>query len=61
MLTDRDMYLQVFKSDYYNAVPLSLVQGKCFVMLSRDYFKLKPVGKCELFLNSIQKILFLFF
>ena len=25
-------------------MPVSLIRGKCFVMLSRDYFKLKPVG-----------------
>ena len=38
-------FLQVFKSDYYNTVPVTQIRGKCFVMLIRDYFKMKPVGK----------------
>nr|CAB3264682.1 protein polybromo-1 [Phallusia mammillata] len=38
------MLKEVFKSDYYNTVPVSLIRGRCFVMLGKDYFKLKPNG-----------------
>ncbi|XP_078802847.1 polybromo 1, like isoform X2 [Oryzias latipes] len=35
---------EVFKSDYYNRVPLSKVLGKCVVVFVKDYFKMQPEG-----------------
>uniref|UniRef100_A0AAR2J535 Protein polybromo-1 n=1 Tax=Pygocentrus nattereri TaxID=42514 RepID=A0AAR2J535_PYGNA len=35
---------EVFKSDYYNKVPLSKILGKCVVLFVKDYFKLQPEG-----------------
>ncbi|XP_062356806.1 protein polybromo-1 isoform X14 [Cinclus cinclus] len=32
----------VFKSDYYNKVPVSKILGKCVVMFVKEYFKLCP-------------------
>ncbi|XP_065742374.1 protein polybromo-1 isoform X22 [Phocoena phocoena] len=33
---------EVFKSDYYNKVPVSKILGKCVVMFVKEYFKLCP-------------------
>lgn len=35
---------ELFKSDQHQAVPLSQLGGKCFVMSAKDYFKLQPEG-----------------
>ncbi|XP_076125032.1 polybromo 1, like isoform X1 [Alosa pseudoharengus] len=35
---------EVFKSDYYNRLPVSKIMGKCMVMFVKDYFKLQPEG-----------------
>ncbi|KAM9482460.1 polybromo 1, like isoform 1-T2 [Clarias gariepinus] len=35
---------EVFKSDYYNKVPVSKILGKCMVIFVKDYFKLQPEG-----------------
>ncbi|XP_062400616.1 polybromo 1, like isoform X4 [Sardina pilchardus] len=35
---------EVFKSDYYNRVPVSKIIGKCMVLFVKDYFKLQPEG-----------------
>ncbi|XP_036068011.1 polybromo 1, like isoform X2 [Oryzias melastigma] len=35
---------EVFKSDYYNRVPISKVLGKCVVVFVKDYFKMQPEG-----------------
>ncbi|XP_054243631.1 protein polybromo-1 isoform X15 [Indicator indicator] len=33
---------EVFKSDYYNKVPVNKILGKCVVMFVKEYFKLCP-------------------
>uniref|UniRef100_A0A8C1X8C5 Protein polybromo-1 n=1 Tax=Cyprinus carpio TaxID=7962 RepID=A0A8C1X8C5_CYPCA len=33
---------EVFKSDYYNKIPVSKILGKCVVMFVKEYFKLQP-------------------
>jgi protein polybromo-1 len=43
LATRKFLQKEVFKSDFYDMVPLSKVLGKCFVMTVREYFKLKPV------------------
>ncbi|CAK8698479.1 unnamed protein product [Clavelina lepadiformis] len=35
---------EVFKSDYYNTVLVTLIRGRCVVMPPKNYFKMKPVG-----------------
>lgn len=35
---------ELFKSDQHEAMPLSRLGNKCFVMSAKDYFKLKPEG-----------------
>nr|XP_039251471.1 protein polybromo-1-like isoform X2 [Styela clava] len=45
--TRKFLMKEVFKSDYYNTVPVSSIKGKCFVMIGKDYFKQKPVGYLE--------------
>lgn len=35
---------ELFKSDQHQAIPLSQLGGKCFVMSAKDYFKLRPEG-----------------
>lgn len=35
---------ELFKGEQHIAVPLNQVQGKCFVLSARDYFKLRPDG-----------------
>lgn len=44
---------ELFKSDVHMAVPLSQLQGKCYVMSVKEYFKNKPEGiiyisECEI-------------
>ena len=34
----------MFKSDYYEKIPLSKILGKCYVMFVKDYYKLAPQG-----------------
>lgn len=38
---------EVFKSDRHVAMPLNKLQGKCYVMSVKDYFKLRPEGFLE--------------
>lgn len=38
---------ELFKSDQHDAMPLSRLGGKCFVMSAKDYFKLKPEGYAD--------------
>ncbi|XP_078487120.1 protein polybromo-1 isoform X1 [Ciona intestinalis] len=40
----RFLQQEVFKSDYYNTVPVKNILGRCFVMMMKDYFNLKPKG-----------------
>lgn len=35
---------ELFKSDQHISMPLSTVQGKCYVMIAKDYFKMRPEG-----------------
>lgn len=35
---------ELFKSDQHEAMPLSRLNNKCFVMSAKDYFKMKPEG-----------------
>uniref|UniRef100_A0A8C5FBT8 Polybromo 1, like n=1 Tax=Gadus morhua TaxID=8049 RepID=A0A8C5FBT8_GADMO len=44
LATRKFLEKEVFKSDYYNKVPISRVRGKCMVMFVKDYFKLHPEG-----------------
>ncbi|KAJ3603092.1 hypothetical protein NHX12_030836 [Muraenolepis orangiensis] len=44
LATRKFLETEVFKSDYYNKVPISRVRGKCMVMFVKDYFKLQPEG-----------------
>lgn len=38
---------ELFKSDQHEAMPLSRLDGKCFVMSIKDYFKQKPEGYAD--------------
>uniref|UniRef100_H2ZED9 Polybromo 1 n=1 Tax=Ciona savignyi TaxID=51511 RepID=H2ZED9_CIOSA len=38
------MEKEVFKSDYYNTIPVKCILGRCHVMLVKDYFRMKPAG-----------------
>ncbi|XP_058446489.1 protein polybromo-1 isoform X2 [Malaya genurostris] len=42
--TRKFMEQEVFKSDQHQAIPLSQVLNKCFVMHVKDYFKMRPEG-----------------
>ncbi|KAG7267016.1 hypothetical protein CRUP_028263 [Coryphaenoides rupestris] len=44
LATRKFLEKEVFKSDYYNKVPINRVRGKCMVMFVKDYFKLQPEG-----------------
>ncbi|XP_012684837.2 polybromo 1, like isoform X5 [Clupea harengus] len=44
LATRKFLEKEVFKSDYYNRVPVSKIVGKCMVMFVKDYFKLHPDG-----------------
>lgn len=35
---------ELFKSDQHEAMPLSRLNNKCFVMSAKDYFKMRPEG-----------------
>lgn len=42
--TRRFLVQEVFKSDQNQSAPMSKLQGRCFVLSVRDYFRLKPEG-----------------
>ncbi|TRZ01822.1 hypothetical protein DNTS_026172 [Danionella cerebrum] len=42
LATRKFLEKEVFKSDYYNKIPVSKILGKCIVMFVKDYFKLQP-------------------
>ncbi|XP_061114170.1 polybromo 1, like isoform X3 [Conger conger] len=44
LATRKFLEKEVFKSDYYNKVPVSKILGKCVVMFVKEYFKLHPEG-----------------
>ncbi|XP_076845381.1 protein polybromo-1 isoform X3 [Brachyhypopomus gauderio] len=44
LATRKFLEKEVFKSDYYNKVPVSKILGKCVVMFVKEYFKLSPDG-----------------
>uniref|UniRef100_A0A3Q3KGU8 Protein polybromo-1 n=1 Tax=Monopterus albus TaxID=43700 RepID=A0A3Q3KGU8_MONAL len=44
LTTRKFLEKEVFKSDYYNKVPISKVLGKCVVMFVKDYFKMQSEG-----------------
>ncbi|KAM6981128.1 polybromo 1, like [Aplochiton taeniatus] len=44
LATRKFLEKEVFKSDYFNKVPVSKILGKCMVMFVKDYFKLQPEG-----------------
>uniref|UniRef100_A0AAY4CCS3 Protein polybromo-1 n=1 Tax=Denticeps clupeoides TaxID=299321 RepID=A0AAY4CCS3_9TELE len=44
LATRKFLEKEVFKSDYYNRVPVSKILGKCMVLFVKDYFKLQPEG-----------------
>ncbi|XP_041743790.2 polybromo 1, like isoform X5 [Coregonus clupeaformis] len=44
LATRKFLKQEVFKSDYFNKVPVSKILGKCMVMFVKDYFKLQPEG-----------------
>lgn len=44
LATRKFLEKEVFKSDYYNKVPVSKILGKCMVIFVKDYFKLQPEG-----------------
>ncbi|XP_056129440.1 polybromo 1, like [Lampris incognitus] len=44
LATRKFLEKEVFKSDYYNKVPINKVLGKCMVMFVKDYFKFQPEG-----------------
>ncbi|XP_061428677.1 LOW QUALITY PROTEIN: protein polybromo-1 [Lethenteron reissneri] len=44
LATRKFLEKEVFKSDYYNTVPVSKILGKCVVMFVKDYFKSRPDG-----------------
>lgn len=41
------MEQELFKSDQHEAMPLSRLGNKCFVMSIKDYFKQKPEGYAD--------------
>nr|XP_033782116.1 protein polybromo-1 isoform X7 [Geotrypetes seraphini] len=42
LATRKFLEKEVFKSDYYNKIPISKILGKCVVMFVKEYFKLCP-------------------
>ncbi|XP_051966923.1 protein polybromo-1 isoform X1 [Xyrauchen texanus] len=42
LATRKFLEKEVFKSDYYNKIPVSKILGKCVVMFVKEYFKLQP-------------------
>uniref|UniRef100_A0A673YIL8 Protein polybromo-1 n=1 Tax=Salmo trutta TaxID=8032 RepID=A0A673YIL8_SALTR len=44
LATRKFLKQEVFKSDYFNKVPVSKILAKCMVMFVKDYFKLQPEG-----------------
>ncbi|XP_030633030.1 polybromo 1, like [Chanos chanos] len=42
LATRKFLEKEVFKSDYYNRVPVSKIMGKCMVVFVKDYFKVQP-------------------
>ncbi|XP_077308342.1 protein polybromo-1 isoform X11 [Lithobates pipiens] len=42
LATRKFLEKEVFKSDYYNKVPVNKILGKCVVMFVKEYFKLCP-------------------
>ncbi|XP_062316377.1 protein polybromo-1 [Osmerus eperlanus] len=44
LATRKFLEKEVFKSDYYNKVPVNKILGKCVVMFVKEYFKLHPDG-----------------
>ncbi|OCT56556.1 hypothetical protein XELAEV_18004697mg [Xenopus laevis] len=42
LATRKFLEKEVFKSDYYNKVPVSKILGKCVVMFVKEYFKICP-------------------
>ncbi|KAM6981029.1 protein polybromo-1-like [Aplochiton taeniatus] len=44
LATRKFLEKEVFKSDYFNKVPVNKILGKCVVMFVKDYFKLHPEG-----------------
>uniref|UniRef100_A0A674CL17 Protein polybromo-1 n=1 Tax=Salmo trutta TaxID=8032 RepID=A0A674CL17_SALTR len=44
LATRKFLEKEVFKSDYFNKIPVSKILGKCVVMFVKDYFKLHPEG-----------------
>ncbi|XP_035245106.1 protein polybromo-1-like isoform X1 [Anguilla anguilla] len=44
LATRKFLEKEVFKSDYYNKIPVSKIMGKCVVMFVKEYFKLQPDG-----------------
>ncbi|KAM9443718.1 protein polybromo-1 isoform 2-T3 [Clarias gariepinus] len=44
LATRKFLEKEVFKSDYYNKVPVNKILGKCVVMFVKEYFKLSPEG-----------------
>lgn len=42
--TRKFMEQEVFKSDQHQAIPLSQLLSRCFVMSVKDYFKFRPEG-----------------
>lgn len=44
LATRKFLEKEVFKSDYFNKIPVSMILGKGVVMFVKDYFKLHPEG-----------------
>uniref|UniRef100_A0A8C4QAN4 Polybromo 1 n=1 Tax=Eptatretus burgeri TaxID=7764 RepID=A0A8C4QAN4_EPTBU len=44
LATRKFLEKEVFKSDYYNTVPVRKILSKCVVMFVKEYFKLRPEG-----------------
>ncbi|XP_066473272.1 protein polybromo-1 isoform X6 [Tiliqua scincoides] len=42
LATRKFLEKEVFKSDYYNKIPVNKILGKCVVMFVKEYFKLCP-------------------
>ncbi|XP_073500540.1 protein polybromo-1 isoform X6 [Phyllobates terribilis] len=42
LATRKFLQKEVFKSDYYNKVPVNKILGKCVVMFVKEYFKICP-------------------
>ncbi|XP_065097827.1 protein polybromo-1 isoform X2 [Paramisgurnus dabryanus] len=42
LATRKFLEKEVFKSDYYNKIPVNKILGKCVVMFVKEYFKLQP-------------------